>query len=547
MKLKNILHLIILLIYVNNSFSQKKELVVYSNDTLFNTIPYKKFHNTKKSVSNEIKIFTDQLLLNGYINYQQTTIDNDSIIKLNFKLNEKIDSLKIHFETSNLPEFILKKAQNKTHITIPIVKTDEILNQILDYYVSNGYSFTTVNLKNTLINNGLIESNLKINFNKERNINNITIEGYDEFPKKKLLKILQLNNKTTFNKEKLKIINNKLTNLNFATTIKKPQVLFTKDSTELYLYLRKKSSSKIDGLIGFSNEDGKKIKVNGFLNLELNNTFNKNEEIKIKWLSNSNTSTLNLNYFTPYIFGSNFNLGGSFEIIRKDSTYTNTLSQFKLGYNLSRNIEVSSIILFNKSNITNNNNIFNFENFNKKLYGISLSFNNHKQTHITNTNSPNIKSNFLTGNNEISNTKSSQLKYNFYISYLFSINSKNFIFLKSQNEYLNSKSPIENDRFRIGGFNTIRGFNEESILTYKYSTNTIEHHYLTTSFNYLYTFIDIAFIQKPESNSFLGLGIGYNIKNKNSIFNIGYALGKSKHSQLKLQNSKLLLKISYLF
>jgi hypothetical protein len=38
-----------------------------------------------------------------------------------------------------------------------------------------------------------------------------------------------------------------------------PQTLFTKDSTEIYLTLQKKKSNNFDGILGFGNNDKKKL------------------------------------------------------------------------------------------------------------------------------------------------------------------------------------------------------------------------------------------------------------------------------------------------
>ena len=50
--------------------------------------------------------------------------------------------------------------------------------------------------------------------------------------------------------------------LEFVEEIKSPELLFTRDSTTLYLYLKKKFSNSFDGFIGFNtDEETKKLNL----------------------------------------------------------------------------------------------------------------------------------------------------------------------------------------------------------------------------------------------------------------------------------------------
>ena len=50
---------------------------------------------------------------------------------------------------------------------------------------------------------------------------------------------------------KLKKKTQKLNDLKFASEIKTPEVLFAKDSTNLYMYIEKAKSNSFDGFLGF--------------------------------------------------------------------------------------------------------------------------------------------------------------------------------------------------------------------------------------------------------------------------------------------------------
>jgi hemolysin activation/secretion protein len=104
------------------------------------------------------------------------------------------------------------------------------------------------------------------------------------------------------------------------------------------------------------------------------------------------------------------------------------------------------------------------------------------------------------------------------------INSRSSISIKNKIGYLNSDTFINNELFRIGGVNTIRGFNEQSIITNDYNIFKIEFRYLTSEKTYFYTITDAGRIKLDSKNkNLLGLGLGYLFTTKKARVNISLA------------------------
>ncbi len=146
-------------------------------------------------------------------------------------------------------------------------------------------------------------ADLIIDTSEKRSIDNIIIQGCPEFPKSFISHYLGIKQQTLFNLETTEKLSFLLSSIPFVSQIKEPAVLFTKDSTSLYLYVKKKNTSKFDGIIGFANnEDTGKLMFSGYLDLELNNLFDKGERIGLNWKnSGDENQTLDLNFYTPYI------------------------------------------------------------------------------------------------------------------------------------------------------------------------------------------------------------------------------------------------------
>src|SRR5690606_31730515 len=121
-------------------------------------------------------------------------------------------------------------------------------------------------------------------------------------------------------KEKTELLNN----LRFANQAREPEVLFTGDSTLLYLYLTKVKSNTFDGFLGFgTNEESTKIEYDGYLNLQLNNNVNAGETFKLLYKRDGiKQMTFTANLRLPSLFNSAVGIDLGLTICKKDTLFT---------------------------------------------------------------------------------------------------------------------------------------------------------------------------------------------------------------------------------
>lgn len=543
-----------------NIYAQKLELNIYakeaSNAALIESIHYSKLHPTKKEALIEIDSVSNKLSKLGYLNNQFKLTELDSLINCEFTLHEKIELIRIFYTKNSIDKDYL--SQLAFHVTdnyfdIPFNAVEKTLNLIVAHFENSGNSFTTIHLSNITEQNQLLTAQLNLNISKKRTINNIVIKGYPEFPKKYLKHYLGIQTNTTFNLNSLNNLNERINTIPFISQIKKPEVLFTKDSTTLYLYLKKKSNSNFDGIIGFSNEESSgNLKFNGRLELNLNNILNKGESFYIKWEnSQKEVSSLELNFSTPYIFNSKINFNGSFSIFKQDTSYVNTVGNLALGYTINNNNSITLIGNTEKSNLSSTINApSNIQNFNKNLLGLSYIFNIIEKPEYVNRYKFNLSTSIFIGNRTSDDRKTKQNVLEFKMDYTHHFNFRNAVFIKTTTQILNTKNPFENELFRIGGINSIRGFNEQSILTQKYNVTNLEYQYTLNNNSYIYSITDFAILNNINTNNtsqLFGLGLGYYLNTKNTILNFSYAVGKNYNTPFNINNSKVHIKIGYPF
>lgn len=541
-----------------NLFSQTFELIIDANKpkntSVLKEIKYTRIHKSKKEVFEEIDNISRKLTAKGYINNKYTISKIDTIITALFEIQEKIELIRIYYpENAAEMEFISKLSINseRNYFEIPLSEVENTLKHLISHYENKGYSFTNIYLTNILQKKNRLTADLVLNTSNKRTIDNIIFKGYPDFPKKYIEHYLNIEPGKPFNIESLSKLNDDINKLPFVSQIKKPEVLFTKDSTTLYVYIKKRQTSNFDGIIGFSNEENTgKLKFNGYLDLKLNNILNKGETFNINWENSQQiNSSLKLTFSTPYIFNSKINALGSFNIFKQDSSFINTKGVVELGYNINQQHILGVIGISEKSDLpstTNNSN--NIYNFSKNSIGISYSFVLLEKSLYTNQNKLRLNAEYFIGNRTNDIEKERQNNIQLLVEYMFRLNTRNSIFIKNTTKLLYSKSIYENELYRVGGINSLRGFNENSIFTSKYNITNLEYQYSVNYNSYLYTITDFALINDINTTTQLyGIGLGYFLKTDQIILNISYALGKNYKLPFNLNNSKVHIKLTYPF
>ncbi|MEE9408746.1 MAG: hypothetical protein V3V28_11805 [Polaribacter sp.] len=547
MKKKTYLYIITLLLFLfsKNYLAQDLTLELTSKNKLdkvfLQKIDYIKKHKDSLSIKNEAYKISDYLKKVGYFaNSIDSIIKSDKNYTIYFSLNEKIEKAIINIFTTEI-EFKNLKIKNNS-FSIPIERLQSTLLQISIELDNKGKTFSKVFLKNIKLKNNILFADLKILQSKKRTINRVIVKGYDDFPKSYIKNFYNINNKTIFSKEKISKITNASKSLRFIKEIKPAEVLFTKDSTLLYMYLKKYKNNSFDGLINFTSKENGDIVFNGNLDLKLNNILNKGEKFELFWNSiGDERQEFKISTEIPYIFNSIITPEISFSIYKQDSTFLNTNFNSKLFYNLNSRAKIA--FTYNSENSENldksiNNNIKTYSN---SFFGFRFEYKTPKNDFFFNDKFS-LEVNPSFGKRKTEDKTSTQFKIETSISYIWDINIRNSIYIRNKIGYLNSDGIIDNELYRIGGANTIRGFNEQSIFTNNYTFFNVEYRYLTSQNSYLYSITDFGKIKTSlNKDNFLGIGLGYLFTTKNSQVNISTILGKNSIQKFNYEKVKLII------
>ena len=555
-----------IILYCLNCSAQSFRLIIKGSDSFetktIDSLKYDTKHQNTKSINDELIRVSQKLTEIGYIDNttQEITAKNDSIFVANIQLGPKISTIHINVG-SDLILHQIPELKNKDTLKIAYIEINSFLNQTIQRLEESGFALAKASLTNISRKKNKIYADLRVESDQKRILNTIIINFENvnqnvKFPKGHLAQINRKYKNTLFNQKMVNQIYLDFEKFQFTNQVKYPEILFTKDSTKAYVYLEKRKSNTFDGFIGFSNNETNKIRLNGYADIKLENILGSGELLSIYWKSDGNDQkTFNANIELPYLLKSPLGLKAQIQLFRQDSTFQNTKTAIDLSY--FANYSTRFYLGYQRTTSSDIQNALETSvgDFNNLFVTASLDYRKLDQNNNTFPIQTYLNLTTGTGNRQILNeiaerTKSTQIFITIEASHNFNLNKKNSINIKSQNYYLQSNRYLDNELYRFGGFNSIRGFTENSLRAYFTTSLLTEYRYIITPTLYVHSILDYCIYknrtnleQTDNAKKLLAIGFGFGLQTKNGLLKFALANGKSENQQIQFYN--IIAHISY--
>jgi outer membrane protein assembly factor BamA len=464
-------------------------------------------------------------------------------------------------------------------------KLEQLYNSVLQYYSNNGYPFANIFLDSIIINDQNIAAHLVIQKGSLYYIDTIIVEGGTHISKYFLQQYLQVHEHDIYNENLLSNINQRLSLLTFLRQSQAFKIEMLNTGAALHLYLQPTRNNSVNVLIGLlpaSDANNGKLLFTGEATIGLRNSFGNGETLGFNWQQlQPKSPQLNLSYQQPFIFHSLFGVSFNFQLYKQDSLYLNINGQLGIQYQLSQQQSGTFIIQTSNSNILNvDTNVVKatlelpaVADVNSTSIGLQYNFNNtdyrfnprkgndisltaifgtkniRKNNTITQIKDPNFNANILYDSIQLN---SYQFRLQGSVAKYFPLGKQATFKLAINAGWYQSPNYFQNELFRTGGFKLLRGFDEESIYTNRYSVETAEYRYLIARNSWFYGFTDFGWAgynvnDVKFSHTYLGFGVGLSLETNTGIFSISLAEGKRDDSKLNFQQSKIHLGFISLF
>ena len=541
----------LLLITASKALLGQEKLEVYENNKLIISESF------KDSVSQSIYLQNVNLkyISKGYIEFKLDTLENrDDFLKLFLYKGPQYNwdklSLGKHLQSENFSFSESGKVFNSNSLIDGIDKQ-------LRFYEDNGYPFARVYFDSLRITKERISGKLMSNLGDYFSIDSIVIKGGSKTSKQFILRHIGIKKGQTYNESLIRKIDSKLQNIPFIEIIRGSEVFFTKGKATLVLYVKDKSASRFDGILGINpDENTGKITVVGDVKVNLLNAFKRGEKVLLNFESiKANTQNYAFEVDYPFLFGSRVGLITSINYFRQDTTFANL--NLKGGFSFflenQQRISVFANVIQSNSLLSQSSNSNEFQSLQTIYLGVIYELTNldyrlnprkgwSAQIEL---NSGNKTIGSSTGSNDDeTNMSSFQIKSDVKASYFIPLFKKSTIKFGVQSGNIFGETIYDNELYQIGGLNTLRGFNQQSFLVSNYAIVTWEFRYLFDRNSAVFGFVDASFYEKKSIDEFVtdtpfGFGAGVNFQTGAGIFTLTYGQGKQLGNPILIKNGKV--------
>lgn len=421
-------------------------------------------------------------------------------------------------------------------------RTQVLLNQLLEFYEDNGYPFSRVKLNLLSEDDDTLKTSLEIFTGPYKSLDSVVVKSDTKIPEGYISYHLGLKKGKPYNESKLEETQELADKNGTFKATRSPQVLFTKEKTSVYLYLDQQASNRISGIAGINTNDDGTVFFTGELNLSLNHIFKAAENIEFNWSApRSGSQQLNLHLDVPFLFKSPFGFLFNFNLYREDTLFSNR--DLQVGVNVRPNSRTELALSYQNRVSGNLQGADGYANVNTKYILLNTKYNrlNHR---FLPTKGVLIHVELGQGNRTSNTQKSTQYTTSVEFKGYLDLSKVNKLYLGLKGSGLFNTPLVTNELFRIGGVNSLRGFNEQSLFTSQYVFSQLEYRLFLERYTYAFVFTDLGVLRNqvpeiPTEDFLVGIGLGFSFYTKGGVFSLAVGLGKEEETTFDINNAKV--------
>jgi hypothetical protein len=509
----------------------------------------------------------EELNSQGFLNARKDsiTIDNSQYRVYIFKGQPFFFQL----TAGNLGETVIRQLNLGNAFSgnyIPYMEYEKIIRKILQYYSNTGYPFARISNRDINIHDNNIYATLDLQLLEFITFDEIKIDGDINLSRHFLENYLGIKNGAPYSEVAVTRAGEKIKDLDFVVLERPAELSFSQQQAKLVLPLKKRQSNRFDGIVGFVSSDDPQVvlQLTGSLDLHLVNSLGFGEFFNLAWQGiGQGTQILNLKGGYPYPLGMPVRFDGQFSLHKQDTTWIRIMQRPNFEFLPSAFFSIGVFIHLEQNNLLavsqyreQSSPPGNLD-FRTRLYGLSfgyrtpgydtdliqkglkafMSLSAGQRTIIENNNLPQ----FFYDDLELRQT---QWVLSFVLEKRWRLANNITLGLESDNFFNPGVDLLENQLSRVGGFRSVKGFDELSLLASSFSFGNAEIRFFTSEKTYFSGFINGGWYERKVRagyfNDFpVGFGGGLNLETQAGIFAIYAAMGKQRDIPFQVRNSKI--------
>jgi len=551
--------------------AQKQVKLESENGMLPTTVKSSYTYTDSVSLQRVINVMAAALYDEGFLEAVQTSIQTDSLNgRVVFKLGPRYTWSDVTLDESllELPGNLDLKKSPFTGKPVAPSKMAAINRKILTYFENHGYPFATIRYSNFRFDGSKVNAMVSVLKGELITMDSLVIAGDCKLSTTYLQNYLSLGIGDVYDERIIRRIQDRIRELPMVTEIRPFSVAFSGNQCRVSLFLKDKRASQVDGIIGIQPPSttaagDNRTKVTADVRLKLLSAFGRGELFDFNWKQPSPlTQDLKVKFNYPFLFNSPFGTEAGVSIYKKDTTYVDVLLEGGVQFLLDGGNYLKIFIKDKTSSLISTDRYRNatvlppFADVRKTLYGAGI-----KKLVVDYKLNPKkgylIDFSISAGNRIVKQNsalpealydsvelKSLQIDSEVSLGGFFPLAGRWVFAVLGKGGITQGSGLFDNELYRFGGINTLRGFDEESLRATAYAIGTGELRYLLDRNSYLSLFFDQGWYERNTGFDYLrdtpyGFGAGIAFDSKLGIFSINYALGSEQGNPILFKTAKV--------
>ncbi len=407
------------------------------------------------------------------------------------------------------------------------------VEDVLLYYENYGYPFAALSFDSVNLEGGDMSANVQIDPGPYITIDSITIKGYSSIKRPMLKYQLGVTKGMRYSEKKIRESEKRIDRVEHLTFARPPQVLFSEEKTTLYLYLEEEKNNSFSGIAGLNNLPEGGVTITGEADIRLLNSINQGEDFRLQWRRPGvEMQMLDVNLSVPFPLHLPIGLDAKLNLLRQDSSFFSLEAEIGAQLYINQDWRVRLFYESRSSSVLSQGElpITGVAGFSSRFLQLGVLWDN---TNHFMAPTKGIKFSANAGNGLRS---SSEESVNQWIA-----EAINKVYLPIYGQFgfyaqthfatIYGGELLSNEVYRLGGINTMRGFNEQSLFASTYFVQNLEFRYALDRFSFFQILGDFGFVENTSQhlsgqNLLYAIGAGMSFQTEVGVLNLIYAVGK---------------------
>ncbi len=474
-----------------------------------------------------------------------------------------------YLRNGNLGDGLLTRAgyREKFFRHTPFVPEDwaRLQERILVEAENQGFPFATVGLDSIHLSGHDIAGRVVLKRGQVVVFDSLQIVGNSKTKKRFLTKYLQIFPNQPFSQQRVAAAAQLLRQLPYVKLRAEPEVRFARGRARVYLLLDDRPSNQFDAIVGIlpnSNASPTGVQFTGDVTINLRNIKGGGKQLGLQWRKTDAASQLlDVQYVHPNFFGTPLEVAGSFNLYKQTDAFLTLRPRLQVTYPTARAGRISFFAEQRSSYLLDTllkekTVLPDTIDSQYNSYGLAYAWNSlddlffpHRGYLVNAQGAVGTKT--IIKNAEIKPElydglplHSTQYSFALRVERYLPVKRAGVLLLRLRGEGLLNSRLFTNDLFRLGGLNSLRGFNENQFYTSSYAVATAEFRQFIGPDSYVFAFADQAYARHDISDDRrveqpTGLGAGLSFRTAAGMFQFVYSVGQYSSQGFELKSSKI--------